>query len=72
MSPRGQRNSSHQHDGLAQMMQQSMLHHNQYMEEERLRRNEEREARLMMQKFLTDTVSGAFAALNKFMGNVED
>ena len=49
-----------------QMMQMSMLQHNQHMEEERLRRVDERESRLAMQQMFATAVGGAFAAINKY------
>jgi hypothetical protein len=65
---RGSRNNPQQ-DGLMQMMQMSMLQHNQQMEEDRQRRGEEREARLAMQQMLATAVGGAFAAFNKYTNN---
>ena len=62
---RGSRNNPQQ-DGLMQMMQMSMLQHNQHMEEERLRRVDERESRLAMQQMFATAVGGAFAAINKY------
>jgi hypothetical protein len=54
------------------MMQMSMLQHNQYMEEEHKRRDEEREDRLAMQQMLATTVAGAFAALEKYTNSQEE
>jgi hypothetical protein len=52
-----------------QMMQMSMLQHNQHMDEERHRRAEERESRLAMQRMFSTAVDGAFAFLNKYTNN---
>jgi hypothetical protein len=68
---RGSRNNPQQ-DGLMQMMQMSMLQHNQHMDEERHRRVEEREARLAMQQMFATIVGGAFAAINKYTKNKDD
>jgi hypothetical protein len=70
---RGSNRNNPQHDGLMQMMQMSMLQHNQYMEEERQRRGEEREDRLAMQQMLADAVGGAMVALNSYIqGNQQE
>ncbi len=69
---RGSNRNNPQHDGLLQMMQMSMLQHNQYIEEERKRRNKERKDRLAMQQMLVTTVAGAFAALEKYTNSQEE
>jgi hypothetical protein len=53
-------------DGLAKMMEMSMVQHNQYMEEERQRRGEEREDRKAMHDMLAKVVSGAFESFSRF------
>ena len=70
---RGSNKNNPQHEGLMQMMQMSMLQHNQFMEEERKRRGEEREDRLAeredrlaMQQMLATAVGGAVAYMKKF------
>jgi hypothetical protein len=65
------RNNPH-HEGLMQMMQMSMLQHNQYMEEEHQRQREECEDHLAMQHMLADAVGGAMAALNSYIGNQQE
>jgi hypothetical protein len=55
-----------------QMMQVSMLQHDQYMEEERTPRGEEPEDRLAMQQMLATAVGGAVAAKKKFTNDEED
>jgi hypothetical protein len=69
---RGSNRNNLQRDGLLQMMQMSMLQHNQYIEEERKRRNKERKDRLAMQQMLVTTVAGAFAALEKYTNSQEE
>jgi hypothetical protein len=48
------------------MMEMSMVQHNQYMEEERQRRGEEREDRKAMHDMLVKVVSGAFESFSRF------
>jgi hypothetical protein len=55
-----------------QMMQISMLQHNQYMEEEHQRHGKEREDCLAMQQMLASAVGGALAALNRYTDNQEE
>jgi hypothetical protein len=52
-----------------QMMQMSMLQHDQHMKEERHCHVEECKACLAMQQMLATAVGGAFAALNKCTNN---
>jgi hypothetical protein len=54
-----------------QMMQMSMLQHNQYIEEHQ-HHAEEREDHLAMQQMLADVVGGAFAALKSFTNNQDE
>jgi hypothetical protein len=69
---RGSNRNNPQHEGLMQMMQMSMLQHNQYLEEEHQHWGEEGEDRLAMQQMLGNAVGGAFAALNRFRNNEEE
>jgi hypothetical protein len=62
---RGNHRSNPQ-DGLAKMMEMSMVQHNQYMEVERQRRGEEREDRKAMQDMLAKVVTGAFESFNRY------
>jgi hypothetical protein len=68
----GSNKNNPQHEGLMQMMQVSMLQHDQYMEEERTPRGEEPEDRLAMQQMLATAVGGAVAAKKKFTNDEED
>jgi hypothetical protein len=68
---RGNKSSPHQ-DGLAKMMEMSMVQHNQYMEVERQRRGEEREDRKAMHDMLAKVVSGAFESFNKYTSKNKD
>jgi hypothetical protein len=66
---RGSNRNNPQHDGFMQMMQMSMLQHNQYMEEEHQRR---RKDCLVMQQRLANAVGRAMAALNSYIDNQEE
>jgi hypothetical protein len=57
---------------MIQIMQMSMLQHNQYMEEERKCQGEECKDQLALQQMLVTSVGRAVAAMNKYTNNEEE